>query len=397
MGEGSQPAWAKGYQLEYLQSIARVFAEHDGDLPLSPFTRFKERDVAEAAANGTLWISTDDKAYAVVENVVKARPMRDFSGAVVGAAEPGGVLVSRMACRPGGSQSLLDLLVEANRESPKGMWVHCWQEHPLDRAIVSQLDLWPGGTKIRASSELIGMWTNTPVQATPIAETLGLSQLRLAVEDDMLEAAAAELAEVSGYAQHYSSYNKGGSWSALALRGYGPPGAGADPDFIIKPAEMSRKWKRENEETLEWECQEGPLLEELPAVATLEKLLPGYKQRSRLMLLEPGGGELTRHADITDPEAGVGDGKVLRLHIPIITNPDVLFHMWQLDGSQEEANMRPGEVWYLDTRKPHTAKNGGESQRVHLVVDVFSNPQLLDLLGTHAMTVVPAPSGEWVR
>jgi aspartyl/asparaginyl beta-hydroxylase (cupin superfamily) len=42
--------------------------------------------------------------------------------------------------------------------------------------------------------------------------------------------------------------------------------------------------------------------------------------------------------------------------------------------------MAPGEAWYLDTRKPHTARNDGEEPRVHLVIDAEATPDLLDLL-----------------
>ncbi|TQV76130.1 aspartyl/asparaginyl beta-hydroxylase domain-containing protein [Denitrobaculum tricleocarpae] len=52
-----------------------------------------------------------------------------------------------------------------------------------------------------------------------------------------------------------------------------------------------------------------------------------------------------------------------RLHIPIITNPGALFivnhHVTHLPAD--------GSVYFTDTRGYHTALNGGESQRVHVV------------------------------
>ncbi|MDA8585806.1 hypothetical protein N9L47_05975 [Rhodobacteraceae bacterium] len=52
-----------------------------------------------------------------------------------------------------------------------------------------------------------------------------------------------------------------------------------------------------------------------------------------------------------------------RLHIPIITNPGSLFvlnhHVTHLPAD--------GSVYFTDTRAYHTALNGGESQRVHIV------------------------------
>lgn len=53
-----------------------------------------------------------------------------------------------------------------------------------------------------------------------------------------------------------------------------------------------------------------------------------------------------------------------RLHIPIISNPGSLFivnhHVTHLPAD--------GSVYFTDTRSYHTALNGGETRRVHLVV-----------------------------
>ena len=38
--------------------------------------------------------------------------------------------------------------------------------------------------------------------------------------------------------------------------------------------------------------------------------------------------------------------------------------------------MKQGECWYLDTRKPHEATNGGDVDRIHLVIDVPANKEL---------------------
>jgi hypothetical protein len=32
--------------------------------------------------------------------------------------------------------------------------------------------------------------------------------------------------------------------------------------------------------------------------------------------------------------------------------------------------MKEGDVWFLDTRKAHQAINGGNEERIHLVIDV---------------------------
>ncbi len=42
--------------------------------------------------------------------------------------------------------------------------------------------------------------------------------------------------------------------------------------------------------------------------------------------------------------------------------------------------MKKGECWFLDTRRPHTAINGGDDIRIHLVADVWANDDIRRLL-----------------
>ena len=42
--------------------------------------------------------------------------------------------------------------------------------------------------------------------------------------------------------------------------------------------------------------------------------------------------------------------------------------------------MRKGEMWFLDTRRPHTAVNDGDDIRIHLVADVFTNDAVRELV-----------------
>ena len=88
----------------------------------------------------------------------------------------------------------------------------------------------------------------------------------------------------------------------------------------------------------------------------VEKILDVFEteiHRVRFMKLKPGGGELERHTDQVDPDVGIQDGKLMRIHIPIKTNPNVEFTSWSTTGSKVIVNMEEGHCWYLDIRKPH--------------------------------------------
>ena len=64
-----------------------------------------------------------------------------------------------------------------------------------------------------------------------------------------------------------------------------------------------------------------------------------------------------------DHMLGYEDGE-LRLHIPIVTNPDVAFFL-----AGERVPMQAGECWYLNLNLPHRVDNQSDHDRVHLVVD----------------------------
>ena len=65
----------------------------------------------------------------------------------------------------------------------------------------------------------------------------------------------------------------------------------------------------------------------------------------------------------------------MRIHIPVVTNPDVEFF---LDGRR--IIMGEGECWYLDLNLPHRVQNRGSTDRVHLVIDCQLNDWLRELI-----------------
>jgi hypothetical protein len=71
----------------------------------------------------------------------------------------------------------------------------------------------------------------------------------------------------------------------------------------------------------------------------------------------------------------MAESGVARIHVPVTTNPGVAF---VLNGTP--VPMAPGEAWYLRLADPHSVCNGGTSDRVHLVLDVFVNAWLENML-----------------
>jgi hypothetical protein len=66
-----------------------------------------------------------------------------------------------------------------------------------------------------------------------------------------------------------------------------------------------------------------------------------------------------------------------RIHIPVITNPQVLFTC-----GGETVHMAAGECWVFDSFRGHKVQNGGSEQRIHLVLDTVGGGRLRELIET---------------
>lgn len=174
---------------------------------------------------------------------------------------------------------------------------------------------------------------------------------------------------------HYSNYNEDRSWSSLTLKGFG-----GRHDFLIKPAEMPRKWKNENPDKMQWKCENTPLMWEFPEVSKICGMIPGEKERIRFMKLSAGSGTLGRHTDKSDKSLGITVGRIIRIHVPIITNKRVEFTSWDLEGIPHKFRMGRGRAYFLDIYKPHMAINNGKKDRIHLVIDTIVTPQLHQII-----------------
>lgn len=122
-----------------------------------------------------------------------------------------------------------------------------------------------------------------------------------------------------------------------------------------------------------------PLLRACPALAGLLAGLGCELGRTRLMRLDPGA-EVAEHVD-----ARPYWWAHLRLHVPILTHPEVRFYC-----GYESAHMAAGELWIFDTWRPHRVVNGGPGPRVHLVCDTVGSPELWRLI-RGARTLAPEP------
>jgi hypothetical protein len=84
-------------------------------------------------------------------------------------------------------------------------------------------------------------------------------------------------------------------------------------------------------------------------------------ERAMIVRLKAGG-KIAEHTD-----EGLYADATTRFHVPLLTNPAA----WMKSG-EETAHMERGFLYLFQKHVPHSAENGGDSDRVHLIVDVLS-------------------------
>jgi hypothetical protein len=161
----------------------------------------------------------------------------------------------------------------------------------------------------------------------------------------------------SGWIGHFLRQNYEGEWDVIPLR---VPLGARRPAAMVLVNPMTEDF------------EDAPVLAACPYFREVLDRFRTALRAVRLLRLGPDS-MIKEHAD---PFIGIEEGLV-RLHIPIITNPGVDF---RLNGTRLE--MAPGTAWYFAADDLHSVSNGGATDRVHLVVDAVLNAWLVELMET---------------
>ncbi len=374
-------AWQHGIPLARLRHIAAAFEEGFRGYAQSAMSAPNKPQVAQELKTGSL-VEIDD-GYAIVRRPARRTTHRDFAQRRL-TVRAGDVYVRRLAA-PSVEDRLTEWLESLARETPRSghaAWVEHFEEDRRVVGLLSAAGYRYVGSKVSAFSDLRGVYVagRPPIEcAIPAnyepADLLSLESLGVFLDEVELDAVRAELDHFGhSWTDHYSKYNRDQTWSAFALIGYDD-----DPAFIIKPGEMGAGWKRQHSDLMSARPRPTEAANQFPRTLQLAERLPGMKDRIRFMRLGAGG-NLGRHSDISDRTAGTGDGMTVRLHVPIVTDPSVVFESWDHRGNLRRKRFRPGELFYLDHRKPHRVVNPSRSERIHLVIDTSSSEELRQIL-----------------
>jgi hypothetical protein len=96
----------------------------------------------------------------------------------------------------------------------------------------------------------------------------------------------------------------------------------------------------------------------------------GHVTRTRYAVLMPGE-EIKEHRDINTDKA-------IRIHVPLMTDQDVVFGVRGKKTLVEQHMPADGGVWFINQGFPHYVKNNSDKPRVHLVMSVVGQGMIED-------------------
>jgi Aspartyl/Asparaginyl beta-hydroxylase len=184
-------------------------------------------------------------------------------------------------------------------------------------------------------------------------DALGLpDRVRLPVAFDPVRLAQDLVAlSASEWVDHFLTDRYEGDWDVIPLRG---DAAAEHPVRMIVTTPGVKAFK------------DAPALAACPYLREVIASFAAEVRGVRLLRLTPG----SRIKEHTDHEYTADDG-TLRIHIPVVTNPGVVF---LLNGTR--VVMEAGTAWVLRLNDPHSVANDGATDRVHMLADLTMNPRL---------------------
>lgn len=115
--------------------------------------------------------------------------------------------------------------------------------------------------------------------------------------------------------------------------------------------------------------KQTPWLERMPYVRQVLSSFEVVFGRSRLMALDAGA-QVKAHSD-----ANYHWFTRARIHIPIVTLPEVEFHC-----GDKKLHMAEGQAWIFDNWKKHAVFNRSRRRRIHLVADTLGSAQFWSMV-----------------
>lgn len=154
----------------------------------------------------------------------------------------------------------------------------------------------------------------------------------------------------AGWTAHFNTMHYQGDWSGIPLRS-----PGGKLDNLLADAGAVKE-----------PFGDTPLMQQCTYLRSILDQMPWEKTAVRLLKLSQGA-VVKEHKDYG---LNYEQGEV-RLHIPVITHPDVEFYL-----DSHRLQMQEGTCWYINASLPHRLSNPSPVDRIHLVADCLVNDAL---------------------
>ena len=348
---------------------------------LDPFKKINWKNLYDANEKGKLFFKEVGGelvwSYIISESKTN-RGIKDFADDVVGTIKVGDLQVSRFAYKDNYKQDLINDIEDKRKinnfmfpDEKKNLWfTDINMELDKDKSLCDDMNLnWLSSKVTAVGSEVRGIWYNgdtkqkgfSPYEDLKIKK-MNLSSITKSECKDLVD-------EIINYQEALNS------WSYDGINGNygGPEKTWSTIEIVpINPnSEIDYK-----------------IIDNLPKLKKIIEDITTVEKCTWIVItrVEPKKGIIMRHSDIGhdswdyQTKNGLKLGQSLRVHFPLQVDNDCVFTQVGIDGIEEKYNLKVGEYYYMDKRKPHWVVNNSDNFRFHVIMDLVCEQKHLDSL-----------------
>ena len=348
---------------------------------LDPFKKINWKNLYDANEKGKLFFKEVGGelvwSYIISESKTN-RGVKDFADDVVGTIKVGDLQVSRFAYKDNYKKDLINDIEDKRKinnfmfpDEKKNLWfTDINMELDKDKSLCDDMNLnWLSSKVTAVGSEVRGIWYNGDTKQKGFSpyEDLKIKKMNLS---SITKSECKDLVnEIINYQEALNS------WSYDGINGNygGPEKTWSTIEIVpINPnSEIDYK-----------------IIDNLPKLKKIIEDITTVEKCTWIVItrVEPKKGIIMRHSDIGhdswdyQTKNGLKLGQSLRVHFPLQVDNDCVFTQVGIDGIEEKYNLKVGEYYYMDKRKPHWVVNNSDNFRFHVIMDLVCEQKHLDSL-----------------
>tara|TARA_A100001035_G_C27784240_1_gene503449 strand:+ start:3116 stop:4279 length:1164 start_codon:yes stop_codon:yes gene_type:complete len=348
---------------------------------LDPFKKMNWKNLYDANKKGRLFFKEVNGeivwSYIISESKTN-RGLKDFADDVVGTIKVGDLQVLRFAYKDNYKQDLINDIEDKRKinnfifdNEKKNLWfTDINMELDKDKSLCNDMNLnWLSSKVTAVGSEVRGIWYNGDTKQKGFSpyEDLKIKKMNFS---SITKSECKELVdEIINYQEALNS------WSYDGINGNygGPEKTWSTVEIVpINPnSEIDYK-----------------IIDNLPKLKKIIEVITTVKKCTWIVItrVEPKKGIIMRHSDIGhdswdyQTKNGLKIGQSLRVHFPLQVDNNCVFTQVGIDGIEENYNLKVGEYYYMDKRKPHWVVNNSDNFRYHIIMDLECEQKHLNSL-----------------